>query len=92
MTITNSILFLVAIYIALTILDQNVLDYSILLIKHQRIKIQRFVWLFFNHPFFYINPLTRKIIFFKYYIKSFGIKKELLDEKKETTLEENSSS
>lgn len=79
MMITNSIILLLFTLVAIMIIDLNVLDYTILLFRRFILYIQRSVWLVVNHPFFYVNPLGKKLILLKYYIQSFKLRKEFLN-------------
>lgn len=78
MNIYYNSLFLVFFFIVfLMILDKNVADYLILLLRWMKLNTQRLMWLTVNHPLFFTNPLIKRFLFFKYYLQARKIKKEL---------------
>jgi len=73
----NVIFFIFSILAFLMILDGNVADYFLLLIKFSKLRVEKYLWLMSNHPFLYFNPISKRILDIKYYLIARKLKKEL---------------
>lgn len=80
----NTIFVLFSLLIFLMILDQNVADYFILCIRYINIQYKRMVWFALNHPIVQLNPLSKMLMYRKYYKIAKELEQEFnKDEKKE---------
>jgi len=64
-------------------IDKNIIDYIIKLNELLYSKIIRVLWFIFNHPDLRTKTFLRHLIFLKYYLISFQLKKQLKDEIKD---------
>jgi len=61
-----SLFLLFSIIVTMMIVDQNVSDYIVILLKLIRIKFERFIWKIRFHPFWFTNPIGQWWMMKKY--------------------------
>lgn len=73
----NSLFLLFFFLIFLIILDQNVVDYISTYIRYINITYKRIIWYTLNHPWLILNPISKRIMFQKYYSIAKQLEREL---------------
>lgn len=60
----------------LMVIDQNVVDYIFTYFRYIKITFHRFIWYTWNHPIVQLNPLTKMLMYRKYYAIAKELEKE----------------